>query len=105
MQVLEQNGIVYAHKAQQFKSKHFAELDYVVVMDESNYSDVLQLGSSTDGQKVFMMRSFDSIDKNAAVTDPWYGDISDFKICYETLDRCTDTFLHFLVEKHNISSL
>jgi protein-tyrosine-phosphatase len=48
------------------------------------------------------MRDFDTIDKGGEVDDPWYGDMSDFEKCYETLDRCCDNFLHFLVEKHNL---
>lgn len=100
MQVLEANGIKFKHKAQQFQYSHFEEFDYVIVMDESNQRDVTNLGNDQVNSKVHLMRSFDISGQDMTVADPWYGDIHDFEECYDTLDRCIDRFIHFLVEKH-----
>ena len=100
--VLNQNGISFEHRAQQLKSKHFEDYDYLIVMDDSNRENALKIASERFLPKLLLMRSFDSIGKGEAVADPWYGDISDFEHCYETLDRCIDSFLHFLVENHSL---
>lgn len=100
MQVLEANGIVFEHKAQQFRHSHFEEFDYVLVMDENNQRDVQRLGNPKVNSKVYLMRSFDQIGDDLTVADPWYGDIRDFEECFDTLDRSIDGFIHFLVEKH-----
>ena len=99
---LEKHGISYKHRAQQINISHFSECDYLVVMDDSNKANALKVCPVGCEEKVLMMRDFDPIDPGASVDDPWYGDVADFEICYETLERSLEGFLHFLVEKNHI---
>ena len=100
--VSREHNVPINHFAQQLKTSHFKQFDYLIVMDESNRSNTLEIASSSSGYELFMMREFDSIDKGSAVIDPWFGDIEGFEECFQTLDRSCDGFLHFLVEKHKL---
>ncbi|MBT8326458.1 MAG: low molecular weight phosphotyrosine protein phosphatase, partial [Bacteroidia bacterium] len=99
----KKHNVPLNHRAQQLKKHHFNQFDYVIVMDESNRSNALDIAPKNTDYELFMMRYFDSVDKGSAVIDPWFGDIDGFEECFQTLDRSCDGFIHFLVEKHNLS--
>jgi len=102
IEVAQKHGVPISHKAQKLSKQHFNSFDYLLVMDKSNLNDALKITPQDSECEMFMMRDFDSVDRGSAVVDPWYGDESDFEICYQTVDRCTDGFIHFLVEKHKL---
>lgn len=75
-------GYNYEHIAQQFTSDFYSTRDLILVMDSSNYQNVVKLArTSTDAEKVFYLRQFDPalshIDPNGAeakrleVPDPY----------------------------------
>ena len=58
--VWEKAGYLHDHKASQFKANDYFVNDYILVMDSSNYENVLSLApSQEDSAKVFYLRSFD----------------------------------------------
>jgi protein-tyrosine phosphatase len=58
--VWEKAGYLHDHKASQFKANDYFVNDYILVMDSSNYENVLALApSNEDAIKVFYLRSFD----------------------------------------------
>lgn len=58
--VWEQAGYVHHHEASQFKVNDFFINDYILVMDSSNFENVISLAPSLDdAKKVFYLRSFD----------------------------------------------
>jgi len=58
--VWEKAGYQHHHVASQFKANDYFVNDYILVMDSSNYENVLALASSeADRAKVFYLRSFD----------------------------------------------
>lgn len=91
--VLRKRSICIDHSGQQLKKLDFEDFDYMIVMDESNMKNVLRVVPPSSNAKLAKMRDFDSIDKGSDVDDPWYGDFSDFEICFETLKRSIDGFL------------
>lgn len=53
-------GYEYEHVAQQFTRDFYSSRDLILVMDSSNYRNVIQLASTpTDVAKVFYLRQFD----------------------------------------------
>jgi protein-tyrosine-phosphatase len=100
--VAKKHQVPIAHRAQQLKASHFETFDYMLVMDESNADNAVQIQPKNAVVTMVKMRDFDSEDTGSDVADPWFGDEAGFEICYQTLDRCTDAFLHFLVKKHNL---
>jgi protein-tyrosine phosphatase len=76
------NGInINNHRAQQFSREHFHEFNLILVMDPSNYSDVLKLANSEEQRK--KVHFYDPNQKT--VEDPYYGDLSDFETMYQHL--------------------
>mgnify|MGYP000347767957 CR=1 FL=1 len=58
--VWEKAGYQHHHIASQFKANDYFVNDYILVMDSSNYENVLALApSEEDSAKVFYLRSFD----------------------------------------------
>jgi protein-tyrosine phosphatase len=58
--VWEKAGYQHHHVASQFKANDYFVNDYILVMDSSNYENVLSLApSEEDRTKVFYLRSFD----------------------------------------------
>lgn len=53
-------GYEYDHVAQQFTEEFYLTRDLILVMDSSNFKNVLNLArTSNDAQKVFYLRQFD----------------------------------------------
>ena len=81
-------------RARQFSSKDFQNFDAILVMDESNYRDVLSLTKSQadkDKVKLILKDSSQSIEKN--VPDPYYGGAQGFETVYQLLNKALDTFI------------
>lgn len=58
--VWEKAGYVHHHEVSQFKVDDFFVNDYILVMDSSNFENVISLAPSQDeAKKVFYLRSFD----------------------------------------------
>lgn len=87
--VWEAVGYKYEHTAQQFNSAMSENQDLLLVMDKSNYDNVLQLITNpADVQKVFFLRQFDAELQNLdpikdysklEVPDPYYEPISAYQ--------------------------
>jgi protein-tyrosine phosphatase len=78
-------------RARQFTKQDFKDFDYIYVMDESNYRNVLNLAeSNSDNEKVkLIMDQSDLKIKN--VPDPYYGGNDGFEKVYQMLDNaCTN---------------
>ena len=64
----EKAGYIYSHCARGFKSSDFFEADLILVMDSSNYRDVIKLAPDEQSKnKVYYLRSFDP---ELSVIDP-----------------------------------
>ena len=58
--VWEKAGYLHDHKASQFKANDYFVNDYILVMDSSNFENVLALApSQEDAKRVYYLRSFD----------------------------------------------
>ncbi len=77
----ESAGYKYEHVAKQFQSNMFLNQDLLLVMDETNFEDVLKLAPSKNLlKKVILLREFESRDPNSsldslAVPDPYYKEL------------------------------
>ena len=92
-----------SHKAQQLNTHHFITFDYNIVMDDSNSENVAKIKPSNSTSAYFKLRDFDSLHKGSDVIDPWFGCEEGFEECYQTIDRCTDELLLFLINKHQLA--
>ena len=84
-------------RARQFTPTDFQHFDLILVMDKSNYQNVIRLASSNEEiKKVHFLLDYLYPGQSAEVPDPYYGTQKDFEEVYELLDKATDA----LIQKH-----
>src|SRR5690606_726517 len=87
-------GIDVGGKARQFGPQDWERFDYVLVMDQSNYDDLLAVAPDGASRKLHLLRSFDPrAARGSAVPDPYYGGPEGFE---EVLDLCETACSHLL---------
>ncbi|MBD0403619.1 low molecular weight protein-tyrosine-phosphatase [Flammeovirga sp. EKP202] len=99
----QKHGVELASIARQFLAEDLDHFDYVIVMDDSNYTNVTRLATDdVQLSKVSKLRSFDNQTSNKDVDDPYYGGISGFENCYQVVSESVDNFIDHLIQTHNI---
>ena len=91
-QTWEKHGLQYDHTAKKFSKNDFYSSDLILVMDSSNYSNVMALANEDVKHKVFYLRQFDPELKDAKienleVPDPYSLPIGHFEAVYEMIDK------------------
>lgn len=88
------NNVTIRHLGRQFQIDDFEKFDLILPMDSSNRSNLLSLKPSVeDAGKIKLMRTFDTLDRNADVPDPYYGEEQDFQHVFEILDRSVENLI------------
>jgi protein-tyrosine phosphatase len=109
--VWEKAGYNHHHKASQFKANDYFVNDYILVMDSSNYENVLSLApSDEDRSKVFYLRSFDpalsKIDPqsgdyfNLEVPDPYNQPEESYQRVLAMIESAVDGFIEKVIQDH-----
>lgn len=81
-------------RARQFTSEDFNAFDRILVMDKSNYVNVLNLASyQEDKNKVMFLMDYLHPSQQKEVPDPYYGVQEDFDVVYKLVDEATDAIL------------
>ena len=96
-QTWEKHGLKYDHTAKKFSKNDFYSSDLILVMDSSNYANVMALANDDVTHKVFYLRQFDPelrhIDRESEeyekleVPDPYSLAIGHFEAVYEMIDK------------------
>ena len=88
-------------KGRQFTKSDFDAFDYIYVMDNSNYQDVMQLSDNkSHNEKVQLILNELFPNENVDVPDPYYGVANGFDEVYKMLDETCDLIAKKLIEKH-----
>jgi protein-tyrosine phosphatase len=109
--VWEKAGYLHDHKARQFKANDYFVNDYILVMDSSNFENVLSLApSQEDALKVFYLRSFDPalshIDPISGeffkleVPDPYNQSVDAYRTVLEMIESAVDGFIAKVIQDH-----
>ncbi|MEM7513106.1 MAG: low molecular weight protein-tyrosine-phosphatase [Bacteroidota bacterium] len=98
----QKHGIQLTSTARQVQTTDFSRFDYIIPMDDSNLINLQSFVSRMNNANATLvkMRFFDSEAPNEDVPDPYYGGVDGFEDVYNILERSTQAFLEFLVEKH-----
>ena len=102
--VWEKAGYLHSHEASQFN-------DYILVMDSSNYENVLSLApSQEDATKVYYLRSFDPalshIDPLSSqytsleVPDPYNQPEESYQRVLAMIESAVDGFIERIIQDH-----
>ena len=104
--VWESAGYQYDHVAQQFKNTMFDAHDLFLVMDKSNYDNVMALSTAQSNKKVFFLRQLDPalsslnpIDnyRELEVPDPYYEPLSAYQEVLQMVESSVDGLLQLLI--------
>ncbi|MFC6096782.1 low molecular weight protein-tyrosine-phosphatase [Flavobacterium qiangtangense] len=89
-------------KGRQFTTKDFETNDYIFVMDNSNYKDVIQLAPNQEAKsKVSLILNDLFPNENVDVPDPYYGMEDGFSNVYGMLDEVCEIIAEKLIAKHS----
>ena len=90
----KRHGIdISEQRARQFTIADFANFDLILVMDASNYHNVLRLSENDrDKEKVELIMNFATPGRNAQVPDPYYDD-NGFELVYEMLEKACEALI------------
>lgn len=96
--VAKKHGIdISKQHCNHFSSKHFEEFDYIYVMDQSNYDNVIKLATSERSkQKVKLILNESHPNQNLEVPDPYYGGDDGFEKVYRMLDEACEVIANKL---------
>lgn len=103
IQVWQEAGYKYQHKAKQFKETFFKQHDLILAMDLSNRAALLKLAKSEeDKNKILMFLSFDPEKSGInpegedahqlSVPDPYGMELAEYKKVLDMLERAADGF-------------
>ena len=88
-------------RARQFRSDDFQKFDYIIVMDEENYHDVMERGGVyADARKVLRMKDyFIRYKGQQSVPDPYYGGAEGFERALNLIEDGCEGLLVDVVKK------
>ena len=97
--IAKKNGVDISHqKARQFNTEDFNTFDKILVMDTSNYRNLLRLASSQeDSEKIKLILDYSFPNKKASVPDPYYGGSNGFENVYHLLDQACEEIIQKLI--------
>jgi protein-tyrosine phosphatase len=89
--------------ARKFMINDFVKFDYILTMDDENYSNVLSLNfDDSFRNKVFRMVHFSSDQGIKEVPDPYYGGPQGFENVLDILEDACSNLLRHIRSEHNI---
>lgn len=111
--VWEKAGYLHEHKVSQFKVNDFFINDYILVMDSSNYENVLALApSQDDAARVYYLRSFDPtlshIDPHSSdyfkleVPDPYNEPEESYQRVLAMIESAVDGFIERIIQDRDV---
>ncbi len=88
-------------KGRLFTKNDFDAFDYIYVMDNSNFNDVVELSKNQDQKnKVHLILNELFPNENVDVPDPYYGVPNGFDAVYKMLEEACDVIAKKLIAKH-----
>ena len=84
-------------RARQINKSDFGKFNYIVTMDNSNFSNVMRLrnsDSNSDLAKIIKIQDYSSVFKEAEVPDPYFGGEEGFEYVLDILEDSVEGFLN-----------
>ena len=89
-------------RARHVTSSDFQEFDYVLAMDNENYSDLVAQCDARDENKISLFLQHATRSKVNEVPDPYYGGAHGFETVLDLVEDASAGFLQFLITTHNL---
>ena len=93
--VAKQNDLdISTQSARQFKVSDFDAFDYIYAMDESNYSDIINIARNSDDiEKVKLFLEANPSIQNKNMPDPYYGGSDGFEYVFNLINETCDVLV------------
>lgn len=99
MRHAEKRGYTLKSIARGIRPNDLNDFDYIVTMDNSNFSNVLSLANSDNKNKIKKMTDFCKKHDLNQVPDPYYGGPDGFELVLDLLeDACSELLNHVKTE-------
>jgi protein-tyrosine phosphatase len=100
--IAKKNGLdISNQRGKQFSTSDFETYDYIYVMDNSNYNDVIALATNENQKnKVQLILNELFPGENVDVPDPYYGTQFGFENVYSMLEETCESIAEKLIAKH-----
>jgi len=95
----KQRNINITSNARQIREDDFSKFNYIVVMDNSNFNNVLDLKNQVKGAdfaKIVRIQDFASIFSEKEVPDPYFGGDAGFDHVLDILEDSVSCFLEYI---------
>lgn len=87
-------GVHLSHRARQITEEDLEFFDHILVMDNSNYADIMKLCTSDlQSEKVHLYREYDNNSDQMEVPDPYYGGVKGFEDVFVIVKTCGENLL------------
>ena len=98
IKVARKKGIdISGYRARIFQAADFDRFDRIYVMDDKNFSDVMQIArNESDRRKVDFILNALNPGHNDVVPDPYYGKINDFEAVFDLLNQAAEAIANKL---------
>ena len=96
----KQRNINITSNARQIIEDDFRNFDYIVVMDNSNFNNVIELKNRVKGSdfaKILKIQDFSSIFNEKEVPDPYFGGDAGFNHVLDILEDSVSCFLDNII--------
>lgn len=96
----KQRGYQFDSRSRKFIAQDFEHFDLIIVMDDSNYRDVLRLATDSEQQKkVHKMVEFLQHHHADHIPDPYYLGAEGFEEVLDLLEDATEGLLNTFINK------
>jgi len=99
---LQRNYDLSVLRARKFEAQDFADFDYVLAMDRSNYEDLSRLMQGGDRGRLHLFLQFSRNFKETEVPDPYYGGDAGFEHVLDLVEDASEGLLDHLCEQHQV---
>ena len=96
----KQRNINITSNARQIREDDFRKFKYILVMDDSNFNNVIDLKNRVKGSdfaKILKIQDFSSIFKEKEVPDPYFGGDAGFNNVLDILEDSVSCFLESII--------
>ncbi|HET8705504.1 MAG TPA: low molecular weight protein-tyrosine-phosphatase [Pseudomonadales bacterium] len=83
-------------RARKFERSDFQHFDYILAMDNANYSDLYRIGGNSHPEKLKLFLEFHPDSNQIEVPDPYYGGEDGFNLVLDLCERAADSLLDHL---------
>ena len=104
----KQRNINITSKARQIREDDFRKFKYILVMDNSNFSNVIELKNRVKGSdfaKILKIQDFSSIFNEKEVPDPYFGGDAGFDHVLDILEDSVCSFLDNITQSKDVIPL